>query len=87
MPWSRSPSTWKRRPRRPRLPRQWTCPIRIYREYNLHIRKYNLPRGVYHLYVPVEKRETFLKGVGSCPDVTLQQRALVCGRPVHGGQE
>ncbi len=44
-----------------------------FREYNLHIRKYNLPRGVYHLYVPVEKRETFLKGVGSCPDVTLQQ--------------
>ncbi len=34
---------------------------RTFRHYNLHIRKYKLPRGVYHLCVPIEKKETFLK--------------------------
>ena len=62
-------------------------PYKSFREYNLHIRKYKLPRGVYHLYVPVEKRETFLKGIGSCPDVTLQQERIACGRPLDGGRE
>ena len=30
-------------------------PYRTFRQYNLHIRKYKLPRGVYHLYVPVRE--------------------------------
>ena len=38
-------------------------PYRTFRHYNLHIRKYKLPRGVYHLYIPVEKKETFLKRI------------------------
>ena len=46
-------------------------PYKAFREYNLHIRKYKLPRGVYRLYVPAEKRETFLKGIRICPGVIL----------------
>jgi membrane-bound lytic murein transglycosylase D len=47
-------------------------PYKAFREYNLHIRKYKLPRGIYHLYVPAEKKDTFLKGIGILPGVTLQ---------------
>jgi len=47
-------------------------PYKAFREYNLHIRKYRIPRGVYHLYVPTEKKETFLKNISACPGVTLQ---------------
>jgi soluble lytic murein transglycosylase-like protein len=46
-------------------------PYKTFRQYNLHIRKYRLPRGVYRLYIPVEKKETFLKRLGTCPGVTL----------------
>jgi hypothetical protein len=38
-------------------------PYRTFRHYNLHIRKYRLPKGVYHLYVPIEKKETFLRRI------------------------
>ena len=38
-------------------------PYGIFRQYNLHIRKYKLPKGIYHLCVPVEKMETFLKRI------------------------
>ncbi len=38
-------------------------PYRTFRQYNLHIRKYRLPRGVYHLCIPIEKKETFLKRI------------------------
>jgi membrane-bound lytic murein transglycosylase D len=48
-------------------------PYKAFREYNLHIRKYKLPRGIYRLYVPVEKKDTFLKGIGRCPGITLQK--------------
>jgi membrane-bound lytic murein transglycosylase D len=47
-------------------------PYKIFREYNLHIRKYRLPRGIYHLYVPVEKKEAFFRGIKLCPGVTVQ---------------
>jgi hypothetical protein len=47
-------------------------PYKAFREYNLHIRKYRIPRGVYHLYVPTEKKDTFLKGIRNCPGATLQ---------------
>lgn len=48
-------------------------PYKIFREYNLQIRKYKLPRGVYHLYIPVEKKEIFLKGIRVSPDVTVRK--------------
>ncbi len=40
-------------------------PYRTFRQYNLHIRKYKLPRGVYHIYVPFEKKDAFLKRIGT----------------------
>jgi len=46
---------------------------KVFREYNLHIRKYKLPRGVYRLYVPIEKKETFLKNIKTSPGVILQK--------------
>ena len=39
-------------------------PYRTFRQYNLHIRKYKLPEGTYHIYVPVEKKDVFLKRIG-----------------------
>jgi membrane-bound lytic murein transglycosylase D len=48
-------------------------PYRIFREYNLHIRKYKLPRGVYHIYIPIEKREPFLKRIKSTPGIYVQK--------------
>ena len=38
-------------------------PYGTFRLYNLHIRKYKLPKGTYHLCVPVEKKETFLRRI------------------------
>jgi membrane-bound lytic murein transglycosylase D len=46
---------------------------KVFRKHNLHIRKYKLPRGTYHLYIPVEKRESFLKSIRMMPGVTLQK--------------
>jgi len=46
---------------------------KAFREYNLHIRKYRIPRGVYHLYVPTEKKDAFLKNVRGLPGVTVQE--------------
>ena len=36
-------------------------PYKAFRDCNLHIRKYRLPRGTYQINVPLEKYETFLK--------------------------
>ena len=36
-------------------------PYKIFRDYNLHIRKYRLPKGVYSINVPYDKQEIFLK--------------------------
>jgi hypothetical protein len=47
-------------------------PYRVFREYNLHIRRYRLPRGFYHLYIPVEKREVFLRTIKGYPSVTVR---------------
>jgi len=48
-------------------------PYKAFRDYNLHIRKYRIPRGVYHLYVPTEKKDAFLKNVKGLPGVTVQE--------------
>lgn len=46
-------------------------PYRTFRQYNLQIRKYKLPKGVYHLYVPVEKKETFVRRIGAGQGVSI----------------
>ncbi len=44
-------------------------PYGAFRLYNLHIRKYKLPRGTYHLCVPIEKKETFLRRIRMNPSI------------------
>jgi len=43
------------------LAKAMDTPYRTFRINNLHLRRYNLPRGVYRINVPVEKKETFIK--------------------------
>ncbi len=45
---------------------------KTFRELNLHLRKYNLPKGVYYLYVPSEKKEMFLRRIRENPNVGIQ---------------
>jgi hypothetical protein len=47
-------------------------PYKTFREYNLHIRKYVLPRGTYRLYVPAEKKEVFLRRIRTTPNVSCE---------------
>jgi len=43
------------------LSKAMDLPYRTFRENNLHIRKYKLPPGTYHVSMPVEKKDVFLK--------------------------
>jgi membrane-bound lytic murein transglycosylase D len=45
---------------------------KTFRELNLHLRKYSLPKGVYYLYVPSEKKEVFLRRVKENPNLGIQ---------------
>jgi hypothetical protein len=47
------------------LAKAMDAPYRTFRINNLHLRKYNLPRGVYRINVPVEKKEIFIKKMKS----------------------
>jgi hypothetical protein len=38
---------------------------RAYRMNNLHLRKYNLPKGIYRVNVPMEKKDSFIKKMRS----------------------
>ncbi len=43
------------------LAKAMDVPYRTFRINNLHLRRYSLPRGVYRINVPAEKKETFIK--------------------------
>jgi len=43
------------------LAKAMDTPYRTFRINNLHLRRYNLPRGIYRINVPVEKKEIFIK--------------------------
>jgi membrane-bound lytic murein transglycosylase D len=45
---------------------------KTFRELNLHLRKYSLPKGVYYLYVPSEKKEVFLRRVKDNANLSIQ---------------
>ncbi|MGD0232996.1 MAG: lytic transglycosylase domain-containing protein [Syntrophorhabdales bacterium] len=45
---------------------------KTFRELNLHLRKYSLPKGVYYLYVPSDKKEVFLRRVKENPNLGIQ---------------
>jgi membrane-bound lytic murein transglycosylase D len=44
---------------------------KTFRELNLHLRKYRLPKGTYVINVPVEKKEVFLKRLRNNPNIEV----------------
>lgn len=46
-------------------------PFKTFRDYNLHIRRYRLPKGVYRINCPVEKKELFLKRLKEYPYISV----------------
>ena len=44
---------------------------RTFRIYNLHIKRYRLPKGSYRINVPVEKKEAFFKALRNCSYITV----------------
>ena len=48
---------------------------KTFRELNLHLRKYNLPKGVYYLYVPSEKKDIFLRRIRENPGLSVTQNS------------
>jgi membrane-bound lytic murein transglycosylase D len=46
---------------------------KAFRDLNVHLRKYRLPKGVYSINIPYEKRDNFIKRVKDSPYVTLVQ--------------
>jgi membrane-bound lytic murein transglycosylase D len=46
-------------------------PYRTFRELNLHIRRYKVSKGIYHLYVPYEKKSLFLQRLKSIPYIVV----------------
>lgn len=46
-------------------------PYRTYRNANIHLKKYRLPKGTYTLNVPTEKKDTFLKKVRNYSFITV----------------
>jgi membrane-bound lytic murein transglycosylase D len=48
-------------------------PYKAFRDLNLHLRRYTLSKGSYHIFVPSEKRETFLRRIRGVPDVLVEK--------------
>jgi hypothetical protein len=46
-------------------------PYKAYRDCNIHLKRYKLPKGRYHLNIPFEKKETFLIRIKDYPDITI----------------
>lgn len=46
---------------------------KTFRDYNLHIRRYRLPKGVYTINVPLEKKEIFLKRLKNYQYITTNR--------------
>ena len=46
---------------------------KAFRDLNVHLRKYRLPKGIYNINIPYEKRDIFIKRVKDSPHVTLVQ--------------
>jgi membrane-bound lytic murein transglycosylase D len=54
------------------LARAMDLSYKTFRELNLHLRRYNLPKGVFYLYVPSEKKDMFLRRIKENPDLIVQ---------------
>lgn len=46
---------------------------KAFRDINIHLRRYRLPKGTYNINLPSEKREAFLRRVKDSPYITLIQ--------------
>jgi hypothetical protein len=46
---------------------------KAFRDINIHVKKYKLPKGTYNINVPSEKRELFLRKVKESPYMNLAQ--------------
>jgi hypothetical protein len=47
---------------------------RTFRELNLHLRKYTLPKGLYYLNIPADKTNIFLRRIKENPSIAIQNR-------------
>jgi len=45
---------------------------KTFRELNLHLRRYSLPKGVYYLYVPSEKKDLFFRRIKENSNLSIQ---------------
>ena len=54
------------------LAKAMDLPYRTFRMNNLHLRKYKLPKGLYHICVPVEKRDIFIKKMKTYDYIAVQ---------------
>ncbi|MCX8021925.1 MAG: transglycosylase SLT domain-containing protein [Syntrophorhabdaceae bacterium] len=50
-------------------------PYRTFRIFNLHLRRYVLPKGVYHINIPQDRYETFKKKLGNYPFIEIIRKA------------
>jgi membrane-bound lytic murein transglycosylase D len=53
------------------LSKSMDLPYKAFRDINLHIRKYKLSKGVYHIYVPNEKKGIFLQKLKAFSYITV----------------
>jgi membrane-bound lytic murein transglycosylase D len=49
---------------------------KAFRDLNIHLRKYRLPKGLYNINLPYEKRDVFIKKVKDSPYITIVQGEL-----------
>ncbi len=53
------------------LSESMSLPFKIFRDYNLHMRRYRLPKGIYSVNVPSEKVSLFLKNMNNYPYIKV----------------
>lgn len=53
------------------LSKAMNVPYRTFRDLNLHIRKYKLSKGIYHIYVPCEKKDLFIQKLKTIPYIAV----------------
>jgi hypothetical protein len=46
---------------------------KAFKDLNIHLRKYRLPKGIYNINIPYEKRDSFTRRVKDSPYITLVQ--------------
>lgn len=47
-------------------------PYKPFRDHNLHLRRYTLSKGSYHIFLPYERKEIFLRKIRTVPGVSVK---------------